>query len=85
MRSNRILSQYEVDRETAGEVTIRVPTCDGETELVTLTADDLRRLLAFAERGEEPPETEEETEKAKRVRDFGAFLNSLLLPPEPKG
>jgi hypothetical protein len=85
MRSNRILSQYDVDRETAGEVTLRVPTCDGETELVTLTADDLRALLAFAERGEEPPETEAEKVKREKGEKFGAFLNSLLLPPEPKG
>jgi hypothetical protein len=84
MESNRVLSQYRVSREKAGVVTVQVPTCDGGTERVELTTDDLRNLLTFAETGQEPPEPDAERVQREGREDFAKFLDSLLLTPEGK-
>jgi hypothetical protein len=75
MTSERILYGYTVER-TAEGVTIRLPyTADGQDEL-PITTDELRKLLAFALTGEEPPDPN--AAKVQQGRDFAAFLNSLL-------
>lgn len=68
MKSNRILYGHTVERHDEG-LTINL---DGDYGELVLSVDDLRKLLAFAERGEEPPPTD------TGRKDFAEFLDRLL-------
>lgn len=79
MTSTRILTGWTVERDANGTLSVEV----GE-HTISFTADDLRSMLAYAETGQEPAESEGEKASREGKEDFAKFLDSLILPENSK-